>query len=58
MAVQGLANPSPLPICTNDRKVQIMTLFKNDLYRNLAFGFLLGAVGVALVNPAIMTAIV
>ena len=35
-----------------------MTLFKNDLYRNLAFGFLLGTVGLVIANPALMTALV
>lgn len=35
-----------------------MTLFKNDLYRNLGIGFLMGAFGVVLANPALMTAIV
>lgn len=31
---------------------------KTDLYRNLGLGFLLGAIGVVLGNPALMTAIV
>lgn len=30
-----------------------MTLLKNDLYRNLGLGFLLGAIGVVLSNPAL-----
>ena len=34
-----------------------MTLFKNDLYRNLSLGFLMGAFGVVLANPALMTAL-
>lgn len=36
----------------------MMTLFRNDLYRNLGFGFLLGAVGVVLTNPALVNALV
>lgn len=36
----------------------MMTLLKNDLYRNLGLGFLLGAFAVVLANPALMTAIV
>lgn len=35
-----------------------MTLFKNDLYRNLGLGFLLGTFGVMLANPALMTTLV
>lgn len=30
-----------------------MALMKNDLYRNLGVGFLLGAIGVVLTNPAL-----
>ena len=30
-----------------------MTLVKNDLFRNLGLGFLLGAIGVVLTNPAL-----
>jgi len=33
-------------------------LFKNDLYRNLGFGFLLGAFGVVLANPALVSTLV
>lgn len=35
-----------------------MTLVKNDLYRNLGLGFLLGAIGVVLTNPAMLTTLV
>lgn len=35
-----------------------MTLFKNDLYRHLSLGFLLGAVGVVLANPALVSTLV
>ena len=35
-----------------------MTLFKNDLYRNLGLGFLMGAVGVVLANPALVSTLV
>jgi len=38
-------------------KAQTMKLFRNDLYRNLGFGFLLGAVGVAIANPALAQAV-
>lgn len=34
-----------------------MTLFKSDLYRNLGLGFILGALGVILANPALLAAI-
>lgn len=34
----------------------MMTLFRNDLYRNLGLGFMLGALAVVLANPALMTA--
>lgn len=40
------------------QKVQTMTLIKNDLYRNLGFGFLLGTFVVVLANPALVSAIV
>ena len=35
-----------------------MTLFKNDLYRNLALGFVLGAFGVVIANPALVSTLV
>jgi hypothetical protein len=35
-----------------------MALVKNDLYRNLGLGFLLGAIGVVLSNPGLVTALV
>ncbi len=35
-----------------------MTLFKNDLYRNLGLGFLLGAFGVVLANPALVATLI
>lgn len=35
-----------------------MTLIKNDLYRNLSLGFMLGAIGVALANPALVATLV
>ena len=35
----------------------MMTLFRNDLYRNLGFGFAIGALAVVLANPALMTAL-
>lgn len=35
-----------------------MTLIKNDLYRNLGLGFLLGAIGVALANPGLVATLV
>lgn len=34
-----------------------MTLLKNDLYRNLGLGFVLGAIGVAIANPSLALAI-
>ncbi len=34
-----------------------MALFKNDLYRNLGLGFLLGALGVMIANPALAQAV-
>ncbi len=34
-----------------------MTLLKNDLYRNLGLGFVLGALGVVLANPALAQAV-
>jgi hypothetical protein len=34
-----------------------MTLFKNDLYRNLGLGFLLGALGMVIANPALTQAV-
>lgn len=34
-----------------------MTLIKNDLYRNLGLGFLLGTFAVILANPALVSAI-
>lgn len=34
-----------------------MPLVKNDLYRNLGLGFLLGALGVVLTNPALAQAV-
>jgi hypothetical protein len=34
-----------------------MTFLKNDLYRNLGLGFLLGALGVVLANPALAQAV-
>ena len=39
-------------------KVQTMTLIKNDLYRNLGLGFLLGTIGLVLTNPGLVTALV
>ena len=38
-------------------KARTMKLLKNDLYRNLGFGFLLGAIGVAIANPALAQAV-
>lgn len=35
-----------------------MALVTNDLYRNLGLGFLLGALGVVLANPGLMSALV
>lgn len=35
-----------------------MTLFTNDLYRNLGLGFLMGAFGVVLANPALVSTLV
>ncbi len=32
-----------------------MSLIKNDLYRNLVFGFLLGTFGLMLANPALVS---
>jgi hypothetical protein len=34
-----------------------MALFKNDLFRNLALGFVLGAAGMVLVDPALAQAV-
>lgn len=34
-----------------------MSFLKNDLYRNLGFGFLLGALGVVIANPALAQAV-
>lgn len=34
-----------------------MALVTNDLYRNLGLGFLLGAIGVVLTNPALAQAV-
>ena len=34
-----------------------MTFLKNDLYRNLGLGFVLGALGVVLANPALAQAV-
>lgn len=34
-----------------------MTLFKNDLYRNLGLGFVLGALGAVVANPALTQAV-
>ena len=34
-----------------------MALVKNDLIRNLGFGFVLGALGVVLANPALAQAV-
>lgn len=34
-----------------------MALLKNDLYRNIGLGFLLGALGVVLSNPALAQAV-
>lgn len=34
-----------------------MALVKNDLFRNLGLGFLLGAIGVVLTNPALSQAV-
>lgn len=34
-----------------------MSLIKNDLYRNLGFGFVLGALGVVMANPALAQAV-
>jgi len=48
-------------ICTRVREIadgyKTMTLVKNDLYRNLGLGFLLGAIGVVLTNPALAQAV-
>ncbi len=33
-----------------------MKLLRNDLYRNLGLGFVLGALGVVLANPALAQA--
>ena len=35
-----------------------MTLIKNDLYLNLGLGFVLGAIGVVVLNPGLMAALV
>lgn len=34
-----------------------MSLLTNDLYRNLGLGFLLGAIAVAIANPALAAAV-
>lgn len=34
-----------------------MAFLKNDLYRNLGLGFILGAIGVVIANPAMAQAI-
>ena len=34
-----------------------MTLFNNDLYRNLGLGFLLGALGMVIVDPSLAQAV-
>lgn len=34
-----------------------MALMKNDLYRNLGLGFVLGAIGVVLSNPSLAQAV-
>lgn len=34
-----------------------MILIRNDLYRNLSLGFLLGALGVVIANPALTHAV-
>lgn len=34
-----------------------MAIFKNDLYRNLGLGFMMGAIAVAITNPALAAAI-
>jgi hypothetical protein len=41
----------------HQRTDQDMALLKNDLYRNLGLGFLLGAIGVVLANPALSQAV-
>lgn len=35
-----------------------MTLIRNDLYRNLVLGFVLGTIGIALANPALVSTLV
>jgi hypothetical protein len=50
-------NTNPYPPLHDATKVRTMTLFKNDLYRNLGFGFLLGAMGVVIANPALTQAV-
>lgn len=35
-----------------------MTLLRNDLYRNLGLGFVLGALGVVISNPSLAQAVV
>ena len=34
-----------------------MKIFRNDLYRNLTLGFVLGAFGMVLANPALAQAV-
>ena len=34
-----------------------MSVLKNDLYRNLGLGFVMGAIAVAIANPALAAAI-
>lgn len=41
----------------NGERTQAMALVKNDLYRNLGLGFLLGALGAVLANPALTQAV-
>jgi hypothetical protein len=35
----------------------MMALFRNDLYRNLGLGFLLGVVGMAVADPSLAQAV-
>lgn len=41
----------------NSERTRTMALVTNDLYRNLGLGFLLGAIGVVLTNPALTQAV-
>ncbi len=57
LVVQDLENPAPVTMFAVRTKEQAMTVLKNDLYRNLGLGFLLGAIGVVLTNPSLAQAV-